>query len=278
VPFGLPPIDRSLLGQLIDQLIEGTRLEPPQRRELKGRILGHLAYFSDETGVNPREVKRQINAYTLQSKLLSLRLGAVDRDSILALQIMAFRPDWERIWRRLEADPDGFMDRLEQGLVDARETDIVWVDGEPLPPRFVDYVGDEGPAKSLRTNRRLTAYLSSSQASHSSDPKILKAQADADAIRRLVGRVNEETNRAQLSIAIHEKLDPLKSSILSTPWGSRLLGLISRLETDATALAAVEPDVDPPPIDEWTRGFRARLDRLENDLRDMRERYSLRPS
>ena len=276
VPFGLPPIDRSLLDQLVDQLVEGTSLATPQRRELKGRVLKHLAYFSDETGVNPREVKRLINAYTLQLKLLSLRLGDVDCDSILALQIMAFRPDWERIWRRLEADPDGFMERLEQGLANATQTDIVWVDGEPLPPRFVDYISD-GPAKPLRTNRRLAAYLSSSQASHSSDPTILKAQADADAIKRLVHRVNE-TDRAQLSAAIHEKLAPLKSSILSTPWGSSLVGLISRLEEDASALAAVDADVEPPRIDEWTHRFRARLDRLDNDLRDMRERYSLRPT
>jgi hypothetical protein len=190
---------------------------------------------------------------------------------------MAFRPDWERIWRRLEADPDGFMGRLEEGLHNAHETDTVWVDGEPLPPRFVDYVS-KGPAKPLRTNDRLPAYLSSSQASHSSDPQILKAQAGVDAIKRLVGRVDENTNRPQLSIAIHEKLDPLKSSVLSTNWGTTFVGMISRLETDASALAAQQPDVEPPPIEDWAQGFRARLDRLDNDLRDLRERYSLRPS
>src|SRR5439155_23889838 len=130
----------------------------------------------------------------------------------------------------------------------------------------------KGPAKSLRTNKRLAAYLSSSQASHSSDPQILKAQAGVDAIKRLVRSV-DGTNRAQLSIAIHEKLDPLKSSVLSTTWGTTLPGLISRLEADASALAAAAPDVDPPPIDEWAQGFRARLDRLDNDLRDLRERY-----
>ena len=277
VPFGLPAIDRSLLGQLVEHLVEATSLAAPQRRDFKGRILNHLSYFSDETGVNPREVKRLINAYTLQSKLLSLRLGQVDPDSILALQIMAFRPDWERIWRRLEADPEGFMERLEQGLENAGETDTVWVHGEPLPPRFVDYVS-KGPAKPLRANKTLTAYLSSSQASHSSDPEILKAQAGVDAIKRLVRRVDETTNRAQLSIAIHEKLDPLKSSLLSTTWGRSFLGLISRLETDASELTAVDPGVEPPPINEWARGFLARLDRLDNDLRVLRERYSLRPS
>ncbi len=275
VPFGLPAIDRSLLHQLVEHLVEGSSLASPQRRDLTGRILSHLSYFSDESGVNPREVKRLINAYTLQSKLLSLRLGKVDRDSILALQIMAFRPDWERIWRRLEADPAGFIDRLEQGLENAQQTDTVWVDGEPLPPRFVDYV-TKGPAQPVRKTDRLAAYLSSSQASHSSDPQILKAQAGVDAIERLVRRVDEKTNRAQLSIAIHEKLDPLRSTVLQTTWGTTVLGLISRLEADASALAAAQPDVEPPPIDDWVQGFRARLDRLDNDLRDLRERYSLR--
>lgn len=222
-------------------------------------------------------MKRLINAYTLQSKLLSLRLGEVDRDSILALQIMAFRPDWERIWRRLEADPDGFMSRLEEGLGRADRSDTVWVDGEPLPPRFVDYVS-KGPAKPLRTNTMLAAYVSSSQGSHSSDPEILKAQAGVDALKRLVRRVDETTNRAQLSVALHEKLDPLKSTVVSTTWGKRLDGLISRLDADASELAGVGTQVDPPPLDEWAQAFRARLDRLDNDLRDLRERYSLRPA
>jgi hypothetical protein len=40
VPFGLPDIDRSLLRELVENLVEGTRLTAPQRHELTGRILG----------------------------------------------------------------------------------------------------------------------------------------------------------------------------------------------------------------------------------------------
>lgn len=42
VPFGLPAIDRSLLAELVEHLVEGTTLAAPQRRDLMGRILDHL--------------------------------------------------------------------------------------------------------------------------------------------------------------------------------------------------------------------------------------------
>jgi KAP family P-loop domain len=280
VPFGLPVVDRSLLEELVSKLVEARRLDAAQRRDLMGRILGHLSYFSDEGGVNPREVKRLINAYTLQAKLMSLKLpkqdpkAKVDLDTILALQVIAFRPDWERIWRRLEADPDGFVDRLNQGLTRTQDADTVWVDGEPLPPRLVDYL-TKGPAKPLRRNKRLKAYLSSSQASHSSDPLILQAQAAVDDLRRFTRDVNENTDRARLSAILHERLDPLKSALSQATWARELKPVVSRLEMDASALVAGEgaPEV---PIGQWTDGFRARLDRLDNDLRDLRDRYSLR--
>jgi hypothetical protein len=198
----------------------------------------------------------------------------VDLDTILALQVIAFRPDWERIWRRLEADPDGFVDRLKQGLEQTQGGDTVWVDGEPLPPRLVDYL-TKGPAKPLLENEKLKAYLSSSQASHTSDVFILRAQAAVDDLRRFTSDVNESTDRARLSAVLHARLDPLKSTMSQTTSARELLPLLSRLESDASALAAGE-DAPEVPIDQWIDGFRARLDRLDNDLRDLRDRYSLR--
>jgi KAP family P-loop domain len=280
VPFGLPAVDRSLLEELVSKLVEARRLEPAQKRDLTGRILEHLRYFTDESGVNPREIKRLINAYTLQAKLMSLKLprvdpGAkVDLDTILALQVMAFRPDWERIWRRLEADPDGFVDRLNQGLEQTQGTDTVWVDGEPLPPRLVDYL-TTGRAKPLLRNEKLKLYLSSSQASHTSDPLILQAQAAVDDLRRFTRDVNESTDRARLSEVLHARLDPLKSTMSKATWARDLIPMVSRLESDASALAAGE-DAPEVAIDQWIDGFRARLDRLDNDLRNLRDRYSLR--
>jgi hypothetical protein len=94
-----------------------------------------------------------------------------------------------------------------------------------------------------------------------------------------VRRVDENTNREQLSVALHGKLDRLKSSVMRTPWGKTLLPLIERLEEDASELAGGgTTGGEPPPIDDWAQEFRARLARLDNDLRDLRDRYSLRPS
>jgi hypothetical protein len=176
----------------------------------------------------------------------------------------------------LEADPDGFVDRLNQGLARTQgPSDTVWVDGEPLPPRFVDYL-TKGPAKPLRANKRLKAYLLSSQASHSSDPLILQAQAGVDDLRRFTRDVNENTDRAKLSAILHERLDPLKSTLAQATWARELMPVLSRLEMDASALAAATEGAPQVPIAEWADGYRARLDRLDTDLRDLRDRYSLR--
>jgi hypothetical protein len=279
VPFGLPPVDRGELDDLVSRLVEARGLYAAQKKDLTGRILDHLNFFSDE--INPREIKRLINAYTLQAKLMSLKLskrraGAkVDLDTILALQVIAFRPDWERIWRRLEADPVGFVSRLKQGLkqTETQPGDTVWVDGEPLPPRLVGYL--KGPAKHLLTNEELKVYLSSGQASHISDPLILQAQAIVDDLRRYTADVDEGTDRGRLSADLHERLDALQSTIASaTRWGRDVKPLVARLQTDASDLVA-GPDRPQMPLDQWTAGFRARLDRLDNDLRDLRDRHSL---
>jgi hypothetical protein len=281
VPFGLPPVDRSELKDLVSRLVEARGLYAAQKNELTGRILDHLNFFSDETGVNPREIKRLVNAYTLQAKLMSLKLAKrgrnekVDLDTILALQVIAFRPDWERIWRRLEADPDGFLNRLNEGLEHTDSGDTVWVDGEPLPPRLVSYL-DDGPGKRLRENKELKLYLSSSQASHSSDPLILQAQTRVDDLRRYIRDVDENTDRGRLSAELHERLDKLQSTIaMATSWALEVKPLVSRLQTDASSLASGGPDSAQVPIGDWTNGFRARLDRLDNDLRELRDRHSL---
>jgi len=283
VPFGLPPVDRGELENLVSRLVEARGLYAAQKKDLTGRILAHLNYFSDERGVNPREVKRLINAYTLQAKLMSLKLsknatGAkVDLDTILALQVIAFRPDWERISRRLEADPDGYVSRFKQGLEQARAQpgESVWVDGEPVPPRLVDYL-DEGPARPLLDNPQLKTYLSSSQASQSSDPLILQAQALVDDLRRYTADVNDGTDRTRLATDLHEKIGFLVSTItVATGWGQEFIPLVRRLEQDASALAMTGSDGSFAPLDQWVNGFRARVDRLDNDLRDLRERHSL---
>lgn len=282
VPFGLPSVDRTQLQDLVNALLGTQSVTPVQSNDLHGRIVEHLQYYSDGGTINAREVKRLINAYTLQAKLLSLKLGEVDLDTILALQVMAFRPDWERIWERLVADPEGFVSRVQHGLA-LRGNEAVRVDGQPLPPRLVDYL-DKGPGKRLLANQKLKAYLSSSQSSHGADPTILQAQAVVDELRRFVRGLDAgKPNITQWATALQIKLSGWKAVVSGATWALDLMPLITHLESSVVALTEMpsgtgDAGMDIGEINEWIEGFTAQLDRLDNDLRDLRERYSLTSS
>jgi KAP family P-loop domain len=273
VPFGLPAVDQSGLEDLVGSLARSPGVSVEQRKDLRTRVVTHLRYYADDGPVNAREIKRLINAYTVQLKLLSRRLDdPIDLDTILALQVIAFRSDWDRIWKRLQADPDDYANRLNEGLA-KRDADTAWVDGEPLPPRLVDYL-DIGPAKPLLINVRLPAYLLSSQVSHRTEPLVLRAQVVVDDLRRYVRGVDETTDRSRLSVALRDRLDAWNSIVSSADWAPEVLPLVARLENDVITLA----ESDGTPIGEWADGFRARLERLDNDLRTIRERYGPRAS
>ena len=85
VPFTLPRISRSDLEQFFDELLENAGLEDVQRDHLKTRLARHLPHLSGESAVNPRELKRMVNAYIVQSKMLNAKLGDFDPDVLAAL-------------------------------------------------------------------------------------------------------------------------------------------------------------------------------------------------
>jgi hypothetical protein len=110
VPFGLPRIGTNQLGELIDALRTSPELPAAQADDLGNTVKDHLLYMTDRDSVNPREVKRLVNAYTLQMKLLQPRLGAsTSRDTVLAIQVMVFRRDWVRLYDVLLDDPEVFV-------------------------------------------------------------------------------------------------------------------------------------------------------------------------
>ncbi len=264
VPFALPPVDREQLEELVEALARAYSLSPVQEGDLRTRVLRHLEFFTDQRGINAREVKRLINAYTLQAKLLSAKLGeAAHADTILALQVMAFRPDWQRIYQRLLSDPDTFPSRLE------RVKGTVWIDGQPLPPRLVDYL--EGAGSSLLTNEKLAAYVSSSEASHTTEPYVSEALVVVDDLLRFVGDQNAGTEPSKLSTRLSEKLDALVRSLSEARSASTLLPQVADLQTDVLGL---DPASETP-FAEWSDGFKARLERLANDLREIRAGHSL---
>jgi hypothetical protein len=271
VQFALPPLRVEQLDELVPALA-GAGLLAAQSPDLGDRMVAHLKVYSEMGGINARDVKRLINAYVLQAKLLRRLLrdsGEVDLDAVLALQVIGARPDWERVWRRLEYDPEDFVYRLGDAL--GKGEDTVWIDGEALPPLLVDYLS-KGPGKTLLKDSNLKAYIRSIRASQTTEPQILQAQEVVDDLLRYTVDVDANSDRGRLAAALESRLAAWPASS-TAPWAPNLEGHISQLRGEVRILGD-EKQKDLP-IDEWKKSFRARLDRLEMDLRVQRDDYSL---
>jgi hypothetical protein len=109
--------------------------------------------------VNPREVKRFINAYTLQT----LIRPDLDPDTVLALQILAFRYDWAEFYEAILAD-SALSSTRSGAIAGVKAATTSFADMAPglseLPPSLVTYLKSER-AEALARHPALDAYLSS---------------------------------------------------------------------------------------------------------------------
>lgn len=91
LPYRLSPVAPDHLDAFLSATYTEAGISDDQREDLRKRV-EHLRYVS-AAGVNPREIKRYINAYTLQRKIS----GRLDPDVVLTLQTIAFRHDWSQV-------------------------------------------------------------------------------------------------------------------------------------------------------------------------------------
>ena len=127
--FAMPPVRTDQLQEFLSTIVTNGSLSTAQIADFDQNVRQHLAFLTDDDLVNLREVKRLINVYTLQLKILSWRLGAqLDPNIVLGLQCMAFRPDWREFYDELAADPTGFQAMLRSAI---KEQDVshptVWL-------------------------------------------------------------------------------------------------------------------------------------------------------
>jgi hypothetical protein len=98
-------------------MCDAGALPQTQREDILGRVREHLQYVAVQRRVNPREVKRFINSYTLQ---MLIGRDGLDANVILVLQTIAARPDWEDAYDVLQEDPERFREALRE-FRDSRE-------------------------------------------------------------------------------------------------------------------------------------------------------------
>ena len=73
--FAMPPVRTDQLQEFLSTIVTNGSLSTAQIADFDQNVRQHLAFLTDDDLVNLREVKRLINVYTLQLKILSSRWG-----------------------------------------------------------------------------------------------------------------------------------------------------------------------------------------------------------
>jgi hypothetical protein len=276
VPFSLPRIDTNQLADLLNALATAGSLPPEQVNDLRNTVFPHLRYISDRDVVNPREIKRLINGYVLQMKLLAPRLGRnTSPDRVLAIQLLAFRPDWRALYEVLADDPDEFAAELREGLQGAGGGGLsVGEEGTPVPQSFVTYVRQHG--RPMLDEPSLRPYVSSAEQTQAADPAPRLASQTVRGLRRLMAQTAETGNPATARDALsetsvlRERLEESRRSSQSRqPFlVEDALKLCDRFEREVEQLAISE--IPTGEVATRVRASQATLEQISDVIREMR--------
>ena len=184
--------------------------------DLEERVRPHLAYLFAETRVNPREVKRYLNAYIIQMKVKP----DLDPSVVLVLNTLAFRPDCAALSDAVET----FREETAQALRrfvdggDPSALEDVGLQRADLPNDVRTYLATGGIGRCLLTIEDLGPYLDSGAAARSSSGGYgLELLED---FRHLKGEVMQAM----------EAPEPLQFDAAWSSANSRFQSLVSQLE------------------------------------------------
>jgi hypothetical protein len=259
------------LDEFLEAAYDEAHLELPQREELRDRVAPHLRFLVGDAAVNPREIKRYINAYTLLVEVD--RAGRLDPQAVLALQTIAFREEWSRVQDALLEYGDVFVDALRR-QTDGQADALADLDPElqSIPDELLDYVSEGAPGRPLLTVGSLTPYLTSGEATRSTqDPRLLDALRAMGSVRRMLreaaagARRLDEVARDALKV-----LPPVESSLSlrSGPVANALALSFADLRDRLGAFA----DPSAPPKFDSAEDQKEQAAQLEATARDVARR------
>jgi hypothetical protein len=184
VPFALPRIRAHQLQDYLDTTERNSEFGEVQRRDFTDNVRPHFNSLQGQESVNPREIKRLINTYTLQLKMLSPRLGAsFNPNVVLALLCMNSRSDWRDFYDHLATDPPYFQSTLREALDTPGWPESVWLEGTkyPLSREFIEYL--RGIASCILRVEDLQPYVSAAESTWTTDPWVLEARTVVSRLR-----------------------------------------------------------------------------------------------
>jgi KAP family P-loop domain len=280
VPFALPRISTEQLQEYLTTVAANADLVDAQLQDFNQNVRRHLEFLPGEDSVNPREVKRLINTYILQLKMLSARLGGgLDPNIVLALQCLSFRPDWRDLYDHLAADPQLFQSTLREAADAAEPPDAVWLSGTKvvLPAQFLQYVRTY--ARPMLDVPDLQSYVSAAESTHSTDPSLLEAQTMVNRLRQdaddlTSGALTVADAAKKLPGDVRRLVEVTKRRTASGPLLDRTLNQLDvvvrelmAMDSDAEDQSAIARDV--------TGRMTPLLDTLDTHLREMRRQTNI---
>ena len=176
VPFALSPVSTNQIDEFLDAAIVEADLPISQQEEIRNIIRPHLGYLVTESGVNPRELKRYINAYTLTMKTKPTD-SLIDGNVVLAIQTLAFVEEWQFVYEALLGSREIFIDALRKRVIEGNVAALRSYDTNlaAIPPRLIDYLaldgfaGDPSPGNDLLHVPNLDEYIHLGTASLTTD-------------------------------------------------------------------------------------------------------------
>lgn len=271
VPFGLPRISTAELPAYFNAVVAGSGLSNAQSNDFRRNVRPHLQFLSGTASVNPREVKRFLNAYTIQMKMLDARgvRGAPDPNVVLALQTMTFRQDWRHLYERLVGDPQRFTAELRQAVGPNRQATALT---PGFPREFLLYV--QGRAAPLLT-AQLEPYITSVEATRSSDPTLLEAQGVVSSLLQRTRDLEPGQELVEAISEFHGAIEHLTELVRSGRMKSRggdLLRLAERLRSEVRTL---NPEVQTDALNTWADRVRTILEAMDDDIRILRRQATV---
>lgn len=275
IPYTLPALAPGQLGELLAWMDKHGKMSEAQRGDLLKRVRHYLRYVAVDGRINPREIKRFVNAYTLQRMIRP----DLDPGTVLALQTLDFRRDWEEASDLLLSEPEVFVDALRQYRDgDSRAFENIWPELTVLPPELAAYLrsGEAGP---LSEKKDLERYLFSLESASRSLPWLPRAIRDVGQLRQLLREVsatarfgNEEATR--LAEQLRAVLDRLvgHESTAGEKWvgPDRYVRRLAELTTALTPADSSEIGTTPETLDAWKEQAQQTVDALHQELRLIR--------
>lgn len=264
VQLGVPRVDEAQLGAYIDAFGTAGDLLPAQRDDLLATVLPALRDLVSESGrVNPREVKRLVNAYTLQLKILERKLGPwrVTPEAVIALQIFGFRSDWRSCYDAFSNNPVEFADGV-RGLTGGETTIAVAAELIELPPSLLSFLQGAG-ASILNLNDELELYVSALESARTTDPRAREVSQALSRLRVALSRNGDAAHQTRELLSELASMLAVQQHPAAADAARMLLALADGFPTGTN---------DGDELDLWTKQVAATLPALAQTVADLRRR------